>query len=96
MNANQTVEYFDLVNRYGELADGVRMIRRAVDRAIRAGVLSPLDRNPSTPLQECEAMARTIYAAAISGQAPSSAKRTRVFLKQIIDAPDIDAKPPKP
>jgi len=39
------------------------MIRRALDKAFRAGLL-PYERTGITPLEECEAIARAIYAAA--------------------------------
>jgi hypothetical protein len=55
----------DLMQRYCDLADAVRMIRRAAERAVRAGVLPPFEHQSSfTPLQECEAIARALYAAA--------------------------------
>ena len=52
--------------RYRDLVDAVHMIRRAAERAIRAGVLPAIEfnRNGTTPLQECEAIARVLYAAA--------------------------------
>ena len=54
-------EYAQLVRRYSELAEGVRMIRRAVQRASHAGVLASVEPVGATPLQECEAIARSIY-----------------------------------
>jgi hypothetical protein len=55
----------DLMQRYCDLADAVRMIRRAAERAVRAGVLPPFEHQTSfTLLQECEAVARALYAAA--------------------------------
>jgi hypothetical protein len=74
-NGNETVEHDDLPTSYDELADGVRMIRRAVDRAVRAGVLPPIEGSSDQPLQQCEAMARAIYAAAISRHALPAPKR---------------------
>jgi hypothetical protein len=56
----------DLHQRYRDLVDAVHMIRRAAERAIRAGVLPAIElhRTGTTPLQECEAVARVLYAAA--------------------------------
>jgi hypothetical protein len=56
----------DLPQRYRDLVDAVHMIRRAAERAIRAGVLPAIElhRTGTTPLQECEAVARVLYAAA--------------------------------
>jgi len=65
MNENLAAEYARLVKRYSELADGIRMIRRAVERASHAGVLSSPEPVGITPLQECEAIARTIYRASV-------------------------------
>ena len=59
--------YAELEKKYRELADALHMIRRAVDRAVRAGILPSVDHRPRrrvTPLQECEAIARAIYSAA--------------------------------
>jgi hypothetical protein len=58
-------EYAELLKNHRDLVDGVHMIRRAVERAFHAGVLPPLEREVMTPLQECEAIARAIYAAAV-------------------------------
>ena len=57
-------DYAELLKKYHDLAAGVRMIRRAVDKASRAGVLPPIDRIGISPLEECEGIARAIYAAA--------------------------------
>jgi hypothetical protein len=54
-------EYAKLLNDYRELVEGIRMIRRATDRACRGGVLPAIDQASKTPLQECEAIARAIY-----------------------------------
>jgi hypothetical protein len=54
-------EYANLLKDYRDLTEGVHMIRRATDRAFRAGVLPALDQATKTPLQECEAIARVIY-----------------------------------
>src|SRR4051812_26705183 len=56
----------DLHQRYHALVDAVHMVRRAAERAIRAGVLPAIDlhRTGTTPLQECEAVARVLYTAA--------------------------------
>jgi hypothetical protein len=58
-------EYAELLRHYRDLVDGVRMIRRAVERASHAGALPPVEREATTPLQECEAIARSIHAAAV-------------------------------
>jgi hypothetical protein len=65
-NAAATDDDDDLLQRYRNLADAVHMIRRAAERAIRAGVLPAIElhRTGTTPLQECEAVARVLYAAA--------------------------------
>jgi len=54
-------EYANLLKDYRDLTEGVHMVRRATDRAFRAGVLPALDQATKTPLQECEAIARMIY-----------------------------------
>jgi hypothetical protein len=54
-------EYTKLLSDYRELVEGVRMIRRATDRAYRGGVLPAVDASGKTPLEECEAIARAIY-----------------------------------
>ena len=54
-------EYANLLKDYRDLTEGVHMIRRATDRASRAGVLPALNQTTKTPLQECEAIARMIY-----------------------------------
>jgi hypothetical protein len=67
MNKDVATNYAELEKKYRELADALHMIRRAVDRAVRAGILPSVDHRPRrriTPLQECEAIARAIYAAA--------------------------------
>jgi len=67
MGEDITANYAELERKYRELNDALHMIRRAVDRAVRAGILPTLDHRPrlrTTPLQECEAIARAIYAAA--------------------------------
>jgi hypothetical protein len=57
-------DYAELLKKYHDLAASVRMIRRAVEKASRAGVLPPIDRIGISPLEECEGIARAIYAAA--------------------------------
>jgi hypothetical protein len=67
MSDDIATNYAELERKYRELADALRMIRRAVDRAVGAGVLPSIGRSPLrrvTPLQECDTIARTIYAAA--------------------------------
>ena len=54
-------EYQKLQKDYRELAEAVRMIRRATDRAHRGGVLPPIKGDCENPKQECEAIARAIY-----------------------------------
>ena len=54
-------EHAKLLKDYRDLVEGVRMIRRAADRASRAGVLPAGDQSSKTPLQECESIARAIY-----------------------------------
>jgi hypothetical protein len=44
MNENLSTEYARLLQQYSDLADGVRMIRRAVERACRAGALPSIER----------------------------------------------------
>jgi hypothetical protein len=66
MNENLAADYAKLVKEYCELADRVRMIRRAVEKAFHAGVLSSIEPIRITPLQECEAIARAIYRAAVN------------------------------
>jgi hypothetical protein len=56
-------EFEKLSKDYRELVEGIRMIRRATDRAHRGGVLPAVDEGSRTPLQECEAIARVIYRA---------------------------------
>ena len=65
-NAAATDDDDDLPERYRELVNAVHMVRRAAERAIRAGVLPAIElhRTGTTPLQECEAVARVLYAAA--------------------------------
>ena len=70
--------YEELEKKYRELADALQMVRRAVDRAVRVGLLPSLEHRPrrqSTPLEECEAIARAIYAAAGKPKNPSGADR---------------------
>jgi hypothetical protein len=64
-----------LLKDYCELVEGIRMIRRAAERACRAGVLPAIDHGGKTPLQECEAVARAIYRSAVA-PGPHEARRT--------------------
>jgi hypothetical protein len=57
------LHYDELLKRYEELSAGIRMIRRAVEKARRSGVL-PSGRVGTTPREDCEEIARVIYAAA--------------------------------
>jgi hypothetical protein len=68
-------EYEKLQKDYLELAQGVRMIRRATDRAHRGGVLPAIEANGKTPVQECEAIARAIYRAVRTSQHQHSRRR---------------------
>jgi hypothetical protein len=63
MSENFGADYTELLKKYHDLAHGIRMVRRAVDKAFRVGVLPPIERMGITPLEECEAIARVIYAA---------------------------------
>jgi hypothetical protein len=53
----------ELLSKYNDLVYGIAMIRRAVDKASRAGVL-PYEPIGITPLEECERLARAIYTVA--------------------------------
>jgi len=66
MSETPASEYAELLKSYHDLVDAVRMVRRAAERAARVRALPPLEALPpgSTPLQECEAVARALYAAA--------------------------------
>jgi hypothetical protein len=68
MNDSLTDEYSELLKNYRELADGVRLIRRAVQRACRVGVLPAIDEVGRSPQQECEAIARAIYQATLTSK----------------------------
>jgi hypothetical protein len=57
-------EYEQLRKDFRDLTEGIRMIRRATDRACRGGVLPAVEDGALTPLQECAAIARAIYRAA--------------------------------
>ena len=63
-------DYEKLQKDYRELTEGVRMIRRATDRAHRGGVLPAIEASAKTPLQQCEAIARAIYRAVRTPQHP--------------------------
>jgi hypothetical protein len=60
-------QHDDLLRKHNSLVDGIRMIRRAMDKASRAGLL-PYQPIGVTPLEECEAIARSIYAGAAKRQ----------------------------
>jgi hypothetical protein len=66
MHEHLPADYAKLVEDYCELADRVRMIRRALEKAFHAGVLSSIEPVGITPQQECEAIARAIYGAAVN------------------------------
>jgi len=55
--------YQEAMRQYRELTQGVRMIREVVEQTFGAGVLPAGEYAGATPLQECEALARAIYAA---------------------------------
>ena len=61
LSGSFAAEYEKLSSDYRDLIEGIRMIRRATDRAHRGGVLPAVDGEGRTPLQECEAIARAIY-----------------------------------
>ena len=75
MSEGPAAEYVELSRRYRDLAEGVRMIRRAVGKAFHAGVLPSIESIGITPLQECEAIARAIYAAAVKRNDHASAAK---------------------
>jgi hypothetical protein len=68
MSKNPGVDSADLLRNYQELAAGLCMIRRAIEKAFRAGMLPPIERIGITPLDGCEEIARAIYAAAAKQQ----------------------------
>jgi hypothetical protein len=70
MNQQLAAAYDKLLKDYSDLTNGVRMIRRAIDRACRAGALPAIERVGITPLEECEAIARVIYAVAARQERP--------------------------
>jgi len=49
--------------KYQDLVSGVRMIRRAIEKASRAGLLPAIERIGITPLEECEFISRALYSA---------------------------------
>jgi len=49
--------------KYQDLVSGVHMIRRAIERASRAGILPPIERIGVTPVEECEFISRVLYSA---------------------------------
>jgi hypothetical protein len=53
-----------LLENYRELAQGVAMIREAVEQEFGLGVLPSGEHTGATPAQDCEAIARAIHAAA--------------------------------
>jgi hypothetical protein len=55
--------YEDAMRKYRELAQSVGMIREAVEQTFGAGLLPPGEYTGATPIEECEAIARAIYAA---------------------------------
>ncbi len=57
-------DYAGMLQNYRELAQGVRMIRAAVEQAFGLGVLPARDRNDTTPAEDCEAIVRAIHIAA--------------------------------
>ena len=75
MSEDPAAEYVELSKKYRDLADGVRMIRRAVGKAFHAGLLPSIEPIGITPLQECEAIARAIYEAAVKRNDHASAAK---------------------
>jgi hypothetical protein len=69
--------YDELLKQYEELSTGIRMIRRAVEKARRTGVLPSIGRIGTTPLEDCEEIARVIYAAAAKPPGQAGAVRWR-------------------
>jgi hypothetical protein len=55
--------YEDAMTQYRELTQGVRMIREAVEQTFGAGLLSSGEYAGASPVEDCEAIARSIYAA---------------------------------
>jgi len=49
--------------KYQDLVSGVHMIRRAVEKASRAGILPSIERIGITPVEECELISRVLYSA---------------------------------
>jgi hypothetical protein len=49
--------------KYQDLVSGVHMIRRAVEKASRAGILPSIERIGITPVEECEFISRALYSA---------------------------------
>ena len=80
MSQNPTDEYGKLLQKYQDLAAGVRVIRRAAERAFRTGALPPVERIGVTPVEECEAIARAIYAAAAAAAKQHQNTRGRLRL----------------
>jgi hypothetical protein len=62
----------ELLKKYCDLAEGVRMIRHAVDKAFCAGLV-PYERIGITPLEECHAIARAIHGAIAKKDLPCEA-----------------------
>ena len=71
------LHYDELLKQYEELADGIRMIRRAVEKARRSGARPSMGRIGNTPREDCAEIARVIYAAAArqAGQAGGIARQ---------------------
>ena len=80
MSQNPTDEYAKLLQKYHDLAAGVRVIWRAAERAFRNGALPPIERIGVTPVEECEAIARAIYAAAAAAAKQHQNTRSRLRL----------------
>jgi hypothetical protein len=64
MSETFPADYAELLRSNRELLEGIRMIRRAAERASRAGVLPQIEHEGRTPREECEAIARAVYRAA--------------------------------
>jgi hypothetical protein len=55
--------YDTLLKNYHDLTQAIRLIREAVEITFGGDLLPPLREELPTPLHECEAIARAIYAA---------------------------------
>jgi hypothetical protein len=56
-------EVSDELLKYQDLVSGVHMVRRAVEKASRAGILPSIERIGITPVEDCELISRLLYSA---------------------------------